>query len=96
MQKSLRIFGGTLLTALLLYGANLAVRECKADASTHENCLWLWLRQKLGIPPSRLGRTALLEFVGLALLAGLYLTIRYVFPFWSARRLTKMSGEPEN
>ena len=68
-----------LFRSLLFYAASLAVRECSTGVLATDNCLWLWLRHRLGLPPSRLGRSLALEIVGVALLAGLYLTIRYVF-----------------
>ncbi len=79
MLKALRIVGGSTLTGLLFYAASLAVRECSTGFLATDNCLWLWLRHHLGLPPSRLGRSVALEIVGLALLAALYFTIRYVF-----------------
>ncbi len=86
MLRVLRILVGLLLTGLLLYAANLAVRDCTSGVQTYDNCLWLWLREKLGLPQSKLLRAGALEFVGLALLAGLYLTIRYVFPRSSGKQ----------
>lgn len=80
MLRALRIVVGSLLTGLLLHAAGLAVRDCSAGALTLDNCLWLWLRERLGLPASKLGRAVALEIVGLALLAGLYFTVRYVFP----------------
>ncbi len=78
MLKALRIVGGSIVTGLLFYAAKLAVRECSTGLLTTDNCLWLWLRHRLDLPPSWLGRSVALEIVGSALLAGLYLTIRYV------------------
>ncbi len=86
MLRVLRIFVGLLLTGLLLYAANLAVRDCASGVQTYDNCLWLWLRGKLGLSQSKLLRAGALEFVGLALLAGLYLAIRYVFPRSSGKQ----------
>ncbi len=81
MMKVIRIIAGILLTGLLLHAANLAVRDCTAGLNSYDNCLWLRIRERLGFPPSKLLRAGALELVGLALLAGLYLTVRYVFPF---------------
>ncbi len=86
MLKAFRILLGSLLTWLLLHAANLAVRDCTVGVDRYDNCLWTSVRRRLGLPPSVLGRAVTLELVGLALLAGLYLTIRYVFPFWKDRR----------
>jgi hypothetical protein len=89
--KPLRIFAGLVLIGLLLHAAALAVKDCTVGILTYDNCMWIWVREKLGLPPSKLGRAALLELVGLALLAGLYLTIRYIFP----RRQTRESSLAE-
>jgi hypothetical protein len=89
MLKALRILAGSLLAALLLHAADLAVRDCTAGVLTLDNCLWLWLREKLGLRQSKLGRIVLLELVGLALLAGLYLTFRYVFPFSGGKPIAR-------
>ncbi len=86
MLKAFRILLGSLLAWLLLHAANLAVRDCTVGVDRYDNCLWTSVRGRLGLPPSVLGRAVTLELVGLALLAGLYLTIRYVFPFRKNRR----------
>lgn len=80
MLKALRISAGVVLIVLLLYAATLAVRDCPTGPYSADNCLWQWLRGLLGLAQSRIGRAAALELVGLALLAALGLTIRYVFP----------------
>jgi hypothetical protein len=86
MLKAFRILLGSLLAWLHLHAANLAVRDCTVGVDRYDNCLWTSVRGRLGLPPSLLGRAVTLELVGLALLAGLYLTIRYVFPFWKHGR----------
>ena len=85
MLKATRIFAGFLLTALLLFAATQAVRDCTVGLYVYDNCLWLRLQEQLGLPQGKLWRAVVLELVGLALLAGLYLTVRYVFPVrgWS-------------
>ena len=80
MVKALRVIVGLAFVALLLHGATLAVRDCATGSYLSDNCLWLWVRERLGLPQSKILRAAALEVVGLALLAALYLTIRYVFP----------------
>jgi hypothetical protein len=67
------------LAGLTLFVASRAVRDCPAGPYVYDNCLWLWVRGALHLPQSRLLRAAILEFVGLLLLACLYLTIRFVF-----------------
>ncbi len=93
MVRALRILAGLVLIACLLGTAELAVRDCASGFEAHDNCLWLWLRQRLALPQSKLGRTVTLEFVGLLIVAGLYLIIRFVFPRWSERAL--ISRDPK-
>lgn len=80
LTKFGRIVAGCLLIALILYAAQLAVRDCPNGLFVYDNCLWLWLREQTGLPESRMLHALALFTVGLALLGGLYLTIRYVFP----------------
>jgi hypothetical protein len=68
------------LAVALLEGANWAVRDCSTGPDASENCLWLGVRQRFGLPPSKLLRAGVLEVVGFAILAGLYLTFRYLWP----------------
>ena len=90
-MRLLRILLALLLVAFLLDAATWAVRDCTADLYHEENCLWLWLREQFGLAPSELLHSATLEIVGLALLVGLYLTLRYVFP--RSSRLTEGSKQ---
>ncbi|MGH9376124.1 MAG: hypothetical protein ACRD22_08020 [Terriglobia bacterium] len=80
LTKAARIISGCVLVAIILYAAQLAVRDCSNGLFVYDNCLWLWLREQAGLPNSRLLHWFALFLVGLALLGGLYLTIRYVFP----------------
>jgi hypothetical protein len=68
------------LALVLLEAANWAVRDCSAGPNATENCLWLHVRGWSGLPASRLLRAGVLEVVGLAILAGLWLVFRYVWP----------------
>ena len=68
------------LAFILLEGANWAVRECSTGPDASENCLWPGVRRRFGLPAGKLARAAVLEAVGLAILAGPYLTFRYVWP----------------
>ena len=88
VSRVLRILAGIPLTALILYAATLAAKDCTVGLYVFENCLWEWLREFLGLPPNKVLRAVVLELVGLALLAGLYLTYRFVFPPWKARAAT--------
>jgi hypothetical protein len=83
MQKALRILAGVVVIGLIFYAASRAVRDCLARPYIYENCLWLWLRDGLHLPQSKLLRAVVLEVVGLALLAGLYITVRFLL--WPAR-----------
>jgi hypothetical protein len=89
MLNAMRIIAGVVLVALALYLASLAVKDCSTGIYAWENCLWLAAREQTGLPPSKFLRALVLEIVGVSLLAGLYLTIRYVFP------LQKTRGEAE-
>jgi len=80
MIRFLRIAAGLALVAGLLYLASLAVHDCTVGLHVYDNCVWMWVRQQTGLPPSKLLRALTLEIVGLALVAGLYVTVRYVFP----------------
>lgn len=71
---------GIAALAVILALASRAVRDCTVAPYVYENCLWIGVRDTLHLPQSKLLRAAALEAVGLALLAGVYLTGRYVFP----------------
>lgn len=80
LNKIGRAILGCLLLAAILYAAQLAVRDCPNGLFVYDNCLWLWVREQAGLPNSRLLHWLTLFAVGLVLLGGIYLTIRYVFP----------------
>lgn len=80
MVRWLRIAAALVLWLALLEAANRAVRDCPTGSGAVENCLWIHVRQRLGLPASRLLRVGLLELVGLAILAGLFVVFRYVWP----------------
>jgi len=100
MLKALRILAGVVVVGLILYIASRAVRDCPAGSYVYDNCLWLWLRERLHLPQSKLLRGVVLEVVGLALLAGLYMTVRLIL--WPARIAQTMgsdgaaSGSPDS
>jgi hypothetical protein len=78
MLRILRITAGIFLIGLLLAGAQLATRDCTADFLRLDNCLWLDASEYLGVPPQNKGlRAVFLGVVGVALLAGIYLTYRF-------------------
>jgi len=80
MVKILRYLIGIAGIGLLLAVASWAVRDCQVALYVYENCIWLGMRDALGLPQSKLLRAVLLQGMGLGLLGGIYLTWRYVFP----------------
>lgn len=68
------------LALILLEAANWAVRGCSTGPDASENCLWLGVRRHFRLPSSRLLRAGLLEAAGLVILAGFFLTFRYLWP----------------
>jgi hypothetical protein len=91
MLKTLRILAGVLALALILAAGSGAVRDCPVGPFTYENCIWLQVRDALHLPQSKFLRGLTLELVGLTLLVGVFLTIRYVFP---ARRTHRADPDP--
>ena len=81
MQKALRIILGIAVVGLVLHAADLATRDCRVAPYVYDDCMWMALRARLGLPASRFLRMAVLECVGIALALVLYLTFRYVFPW---------------
>ncbi|HEV2175646.1 MAG TPA: hypothetical protein VGW33_00355 [Terriglobia bacterium] len=92
MLRVFRIVLSLLLTGVLLWAATRAVDDCATGPYSSENCLWLYLRGRLHLPPSRLLRSGALEATGLALLAGLYLNFRYVYPRRRRRPSSEVAG----
>ncbi len=84
--KTVRFALGCGLVALILYAAELAVRDCPHGILVYDNCLWLWVRQETGLPQSKLLHVLALFIVGLGLLAGVCVAVRYVFPHSKDRR----------
>jgi hypothetical protein len=82
---ALRIVAGIFIIALLLYAASRTTRDCTVGLYVFDLCSWVWLREQLGLPASKLLRAVFLELVGLTLTAGIFLTIRFLFPFWRER-----------
>ena len=90
MQKALRIILGLAVVGLVLHLADLATRDCRIAPYVYDDCMWMGLRIRLGLPASRFLRMGVLECVGIILALVLYLTLRYVFPF---RRVTPASPD---
>jgi hypothetical protein len=81
MRKALRIILGIAIVGLVLHAADLATRDCRLAPYVYDDCMWVWLRTHLGLPPSKFLRMAVLECVGIVLALILYVTFRYLFPF---------------
>ena len=80
MMRALRIVLGVVAIATFLGVASWAVRDCPIGPYLYENCIWLSVRDQFHLPQSKLLRAGVLHLTGLSLLAGIYLTCRYVFP----------------
>jgi hypothetical protein len=93
MIRTLRIFAGILAIALILAAASRAVRDCPVAPFVYENCIWLQVRDALHLQQSKVLRGVTLELIGLFLLAGVLLTIRYIFP---ARNVTRNDPGPRS
>jgi len=91
--KMARILAGITLAAAALYAADLATRDCKVGPYLYDNCMWMALQARLGLPASRLLRVATLEFVGIVLALLVYAGFRCVFP---SRRVRPQKGAGES
>lgn len=91
MQKVLRIILGVAVVGLVLHVADLATRDCRVAPYVYDDCMWLGLRARWGLPASRFLRMAVLEGVGIALALVLYLTFRCAF---ASRRAAPNSALP--
>jgi hypothetical protein len=90
MQKALRTILGIGVVGLVLHAADLATRDCRVAPYVYDDCMWIQVRNYLGLPASRLLHMSVMEGVGIVLALILYLTFRYVFPF---RTKTRAAGE---
>jgi len=81
MQKAFRIILGIVVVGLVLHAADLATRDCRVAPYVYDDCMWMALRARLGLPANRFLRMAALECVGIVLALVLYFTFRYVFPW---------------
>ena len=84
LLDALRIAAGIFMVGLFLYAASWTTRDCTVGLYVFDLCSWVWVREYLGLPPNKFLRAIFLELVGLTLAAGIFLTIRFVFPFWRA------------
>jgi hypothetical protein len=90
---ALRIVGGVFLIALFLTAASRTTRDCTVGLYIYDICAWVWVREQLGLPASKFLRAAFLELIGITLTLGIFLTIRFVLPFWGTRKATDMDRE---
>ncbi len=80
MQKLLRIVLAVVIVGVVLHAADLETRDCRIAPYVYNDCMWMALRARLGLPANRFLRMAALECVGILLALILYLTFRYVWP----------------
>ena len=80
LVKTARVMAAVAITGAVLYAADRATRDCKVGPYIYDNCMWLVLRTRLGLPASRFLRMAALECVGIALALLLYIAYRCAFP----------------
>ena len=86
LVKSIRVIAAVAIAGVALYAADVATRDCKVGPYLYDNCMWVALRTRLGLPASRLLRMATLESVGIALALLLYLAYRMGFQRRSVKR----------
>ena len=67
-------------------------RDCPVAPYLYENRIWLSVRAHYHLRQGKMMRAAVLEAIGLVLLAGIYFDVRYVFP----RRSRSASSRPED
>lgn len=87
---TLRIVAGVLVIALLLHLASRLTRDCTVGLYLFDLCSWVWVREQLGLPANKFLRAGFLEISGITLAAGIYLTLRWVFPFRRAGKSAEM------
>jgi len=92
--KVLRILLALMLATCFLLAASWAVQDCRVGAYTFDNCRWLWLRERFVLPANKLVRSMTMEWMGLILSAGIYLTFRYIFPPLRAPGSPRRKPEP--
>ena len=77
-MKIVRYIIGLLIIIVIFWAATGATRDCRVSPYLGENCLSLWASHTLGVPFTPLLRSAVLEIVGLMLVVGLYLALRFL------------------
>ena len=87
-----RIVAGCAIIALCLLAASRTTRDCTIGLYVYDICAWVWVREQLGLPASKFLRAAFLELIGITLTLGIFLAIRFVFPFWRSRKSIETQG----
>jgi hypothetical protein len=90
----LRIVVGVFIIALFLTAASRTTRDCTVGLYVYDICAWVWVREQLGLPASKFLRAAFLELIGITLALGIFLTVRFVFPFWGTAKDPKTHPGP--
>jgi len=90
---ALRIVAGVFIIALLLTAASRTTRDCTVGLYVYDICAWVWVREQLGLPASKLLRAGFLALIGMTLTLGIFLTIRFVLPFWGTTKHPKTQAE---
>ena len=90
---TLRIVVGIFFIALFLMAASRTTRDCTVGVYVYDICAWIWVREQLGLPASKILRAAFLDLIGITLALGILLTIRFVFPFWGTRKSAESHRE---
>jgi hypothetical protein len=93
---ALRIIAGVFVIALFLTAASRTTRDCTVGLYVYDICAWVWVREQLGLPASKFLRAAFLEVVGVTLTVGIFLTIRFVLPFWGTPKDPKTPAGPDS
>ena len=83
---ALRVAVGVFIIWLILRAAAWTTRDCTVGLYVFDICSWVWVREHLGLPANKLLRAVFLELVGLVLLAGIGVTVRFVMPFWGRKK----------
>ncbi len=77
-RRLLRFVAGLLAASALFGLAQKAARDCPQGPAVYDNCLWIWVRDHLGLPNHPFLRAGTEELAGVAIFAGLYLSARYL------------------
>ena len=84
--RYLRGLAGVLVLGGVAFMVNFATRDCREAVGVWNNCLWIYLRQSLGLGESRLLKAVALEGVGISLVTMIWIALRYLLPTRFFRR----------